>query len=90
MFTKPRISIIIPVYNNIVYTRKIVDELKNKTKVPYILVFVDNGSTDGTQEFLNEFYTSDIEYVRIVHNDMIMRICLGSGIINFCRKELRI
>src|SRR5207249_3587528 len=34
------------------YTRQCVDSLRLRTDEPYELIFVDNGSTDGTVDFL--------------------------------------
>ncbi|MFB0524941.1 MAG: glycosyltransferase, partial [Phycisphaerae bacterium] len=47
------VSIIIPVFNNLPYTTQCLQSLfENKTKKSYQLIIVDNGSTDGTKEFL--------------------------------------
>jgi GT2 family glycosyltransferase/ubiquinone/menaquinone biosynthesis C-methylase UbiE len=47
------VSIIIPVLNNLPYTRRCLQSLvENTAKKSYQLIIVDNGSTDGTNEFL--------------------------------------
>jgi len=43
------VSIVIPVWNNIQYLDDLFSTLKAKTKVPYELIIIDNGSTDGSQ-----------------------------------------
>ncbi|HEX3047071.1 MAG TPA: glycosyltransferase family 2 protein [Bacillota bacterium] len=45
-------SIIILTYNALEYTRLCYESIQRFTNLPYELVFVDNGSTDGTREFL--------------------------------------
>ncbi|MDY7032726.1 MAG: glycosyltransferase, partial [Thermodesulfobacteriota bacterium] len=45
-------SIIILTYNQIEFTKKCIDSLKRFTDASYELIFVDNGSTDGTVEYL--------------------------------------
>lgn len=45
-------SIIIVTHNQLAYTRQCVDSIRLRTDEPYELVFVDNGSTDGTPEYL--------------------------------------
>ncbi|MBV9124103.1 MAG: glycosyltransferase [Planctomycetes bacterium] len=45
-------SIIILTYNQLPYTQLCVDSVRHYTDEPYELVFVDNGSTDGTLEYL--------------------------------------
>ena len=51
MSTKP-VSLVIPVYNQLDYTRQCLDSIARCTDQPYELIIVDNASTDGTQEFL--------------------------------------
>jgi FkbM family methyltransferase len=45
-------SIIIITCNEIEFTRQCVDTIQRYTDDPYELIFVDNGSTDGTNDFL--------------------------------------
>ncbi|MFH1624466.1 MAG: glycosyltransferase, partial [Pseudomonadota bacterium] len=45
-------SVIIPTYNELEYTKRCLESLKRFTKGRYELIFVDNGSTDGTVEYL--------------------------------------
>lgn len=49
----PRVSIIIPVFNKLDFTRNCLDALKENTPHDVIeVIIVDNASTDGTYEFL--------------------------------------
>lgn len=45
-------SIIIVTWNELAYTRKCVESVIEVTDEPYELIFVDNGSRDGTVEYL--------------------------------------
>ncbi|MCL6591661.1 MAG: glycosyltransferase family 2 protein [Firmicutes bacterium] len=47
-------SIIILTYNALEYTRLCYDSILRFTKPPYELIFVDNGSADGTRNFLRQ------------------------------------
>ena len=50
---RPRVSILIPVWNKVALTRACLDALRRHTPAGLFEVIVwDNGSTDGTQEFL--------------------------------------
>lgn len=52
---KPVVSIIIPLYNKIDLTRRCYDSIKTYTVNPeYEIIFVDNGSTDATGQFLKD------------------------------------
>jgi GT2 family glycosyltransferase/predicted O-methyltransferase YrrM len=46
-------SIIIVTFNELRYTRECVASIQERTSEPYDLIFVDNGSTDGTPEYLD-------------------------------------
>ena len=48
------VSLVIPVYNQLDYTRQCLDSIARCTDQPYELIIVDNASTDGTQEFLRD------------------------------------
>ena len=50
----PLVSIIIPVFNRVELTRDCLKALQAKTSGNYEIVVVNNASTDGTTEFLNE------------------------------------
>jgi GT2 family glycosyltransferase/tetratricopeptide (TPR) repeat protein/2-polyprenyl-3-methyl-5-hydroxy-6-metoxy-1,4-benzoquinol methylase len=45
-------SIVVVTHNELDFTRQCVDSIRRCTEVPYELIFVDNGSTDGTPEYL--------------------------------------
>jgi len=49
---KPLVSIVIPVYNQLDYTRKCLDSIRQFTFVPYEIIIVNDASTDGTEEYL--------------------------------------
>lgn len=50
------VSIVIPVLDRLEFTRQCLDRIRRNTsdRIPYEVVIVDNGSTDGTQEYFRE------------------------------------
>ena len=46
------VSIIIPVYNQLEYTKKCLESIFEYTDIPFELIIVDNGSTDDTLKYL--------------------------------------
>ncbi len=51
----PEVSIIIPVRNNLHYTRKCLESVQaTAPEIPLEIILVDNASDDGTKEFLEE------------------------------------
>jgi len=45
-------SIIIPCWNQLEFTRRCIASLKRHTRAPWELLVINNGSTDGTKEYL--------------------------------------
>lgn len=45
-------SIIIPVFNNLSLTRQCLESISENTDVPHEIIVVDNGSSDGTRDYL--------------------------------------
>jgi GT2 family glycosyltransferase len=41
---EPELSVVVPAWNNLLYTQQFVDSIRRNTDVPYELVIVDNGS----------------------------------------------
>jgi len=61
-------SIIIPVFNKLEYTKQCLDALCKETPTDlFELIIVNNASTDGTKEFLNEF-AKTYPNVKVIHN----------------------
>lgn len=61
---KPRVSIVIPVYNQLEYTKKCIESIIKYTHISYEIIIVDNASEDGTKKYLES-----LEYIKIVRND---------------------
>jgi len=57
----PLVSIIIPTWNGLELTKNCYNSIKEITSIPYEIIFVDNGSTDGTIEWLKGL--TDAKYV---------------------------
>lgn len=56
-------SIILVTHNEVAFTRECVDSLRARTDDPCELIFVDNGSTDGTVDYLQR-----LEGARVIFN----------------------
>jgi len=46
-------SIIIPVFNNLSLTRQCLESIEENTDAPHEIIVVDNGSSDGTRDYLH-------------------------------------
>ncbi len=60
----PLVSIIIPVYNKLDFTRRCVESiLSNIDNLNYEILVVDNGSTDGTRDYLQSTKSIRLRFV---------------------------
>lgn len=56
-------SIVLVTFNQLAFTRECIDSIRLRTDEPYELICVDNGSTDGTAEYLHS-----LPAVRVILN----------------------
>ena len=69
------VNVIIICWNALEYTRVTIDSLCTKTDIPFSLTLVDNGSSDGTLEYLKSIKTSEyLKCINIIHNDENMGV----------------
>ena len=63
------ISVIVPIYNTKPYLKECVDSiLKQEVEVPFEVLLVDDGATDGCAEMCDEFAAKD-KRVRVFHQE---------------------
>lgn len=63
---KPKISVIIPVYNGAKYLPDCLESLKKQTMKDWIAICIDDGSTDETPAILDKFAKKDKRFI-VVH-----------------------
>ena len=63
MAKKPLFSVIIPTYNRQDFLRISIDSVLEQTSNDYELLVIDDGSTDATKEFVNEYQNSKLRYL---------------------------
>ena len=71
---KPKISIIVPIYNAEKYLRKCLDSLVNQTLKDIELILVNDGSKDNTEVILNE-YKKKYKNIKVINQQ-------NQGVIN--------
>ena len=65
--TSPKISVIIPSYNNYDYLERVVSNLKNQTHKEFEVIVVDDGSTDGTSQRLVSIASKLPQNLKIIY-----------------------
>ena len=65
---KPRLSIIVPVYNVEKYIRAAVDSILNQTFTDFELILIDDGSTDNSASICDEYAGKDSR-VKVIHQN---------------------
>ena len=63
----PLVSVILPTYNRAATLARAIDSVLNQTFSDFELVIVDDGSTDGTREFLGKY--AGMDNVRIIWSE---------------------
>ena len=67
---KPRIGIVIPTYNQSDTLGLAIESVLNQTYTDYEIIVVDDGSSDGTREMLQPYY-SHIHYIPQEHQGIL-------------------
>ncbi|MDO8684415.1 MAG: glycosyltransferase, partial [Armatimonadota bacterium] len=62
----PRVSVVLPVFNGMPYLPQAVESLIGQTFEDFELIIVNDGSTDGSREYLDSL---DDQRVRIIHQE---------------------
>lgn len=62
---KKKLSVIIPVYNQLEYFKKCLDSVVNQTYSNLEIICVDDGSRDGAQDYLDEVASKDSRVIAI-------------------------
>ena len=63
---RPRLSIIVPVYNVEHYLRKSVDSILKQTFADFELILVDDGSPDNSGKICDEYAKKDLR-IKVIH-----------------------
>lgn len=71
------LSVILPIYNGMPYLKEAINSLLNQTYQDFIIYAIDNGSTDGTRDFLLELNNNKVKYIRLEENNLVEALNIG-------------
>lgn len=77
---KPKISIIIPIYNVEKYINKCLDSLINQTLEELEFICINDGSTDNSLNILNNYVKNDSRFIVINQSNQGQGIARNNGI----------
>lgn len=58
------VSFVVPIYNDKKHIDRIIDNIKRQNLSCYEIIFVDDGSTDGSQKYIREIENENIKYIK--------------------------
>ncbi len=62
---KPKVSVIIPTYNNSLFLKAAIESVLRQTFQDFELIIVNDGSTDNTEQVINQFRVNDVRITYI-------------------------
>ena len=75
-----KISIIIPIYNDELYLSDLLYSVQNQTFTNFECLCVNDGSTDKTEEIIDEFVKKDIRFIKINRENGGVSAARNSGL----------
>lgn len=76
----PQISVIVPVYNSEKYIRPMLDSLCSQTFSDFEVLIINDGSTDSSQEIINEYTNKDSRFISYQQENMGVSAARNKGI----------
>lgn len=76
----PLVSVIIPVYNVEKYLRECLDSVVNQTLKDIEIICIDDGSTDGSLDILNEYKEKDNRFKILTQKNLKAGVARNNGL----------
>ena len=71
------LTVILPIYNGMPYLKEAIKSLLNQTFQDFIIYAIDNGSTDGTRDFLLELNNDKIKYIWLEESNLVKAVLVS-------------
>lgn len=71
------LSVILPVHNAMPYLKETIESIMDQTYQDFIVLAIDNGSYDGSGEFLKSFKNDRIRYIRLEKPSLVKSLNTG-------------
>jgi glycosyltransferase involved in cell wall biosynthesis len=73
----PKISVVMPAYNAEKYISEAMESILNQTFIDFVLLIVDDGSTDDTVKIIRSYKDSRITLIRNNHEGIVTALNTG-------------
>ncbi len=84
---RPKVSVIVPVYNTEKYLKKCIDSLLNQTLTEIEIVAINDGSPDGCKDILERYKATYPEKVVVIHKENGGQASARNLALGVCRGE---
>lgn len=71
------LSVILPIFNGMPYLNVAISSLLDQTYQDFIIYAIDNGSTDGTREYLQQISNEKIKYIYLKDKNLVKALNTG-------------
>ena len=71
---KPKVSVILPVYNGAKYIKKTIESVLEQTFIDFEFIIINDASTDETSTLIKSFIDSRIRYYENEHNQKLIKV----------------
>ena len=80
MESRPKISVIVPIYNSEKYLKKCIDSIINQTLKEIEIICINDGSTDNSLSILNEYKEKDSRIIVLTQENQGQGVARNNGI----------
>jgi glycosyltransferase involved in cell wall biosynthesis len=86
--SSPRVTIVSPVYNAERFIERCIDSVLRQTYPHWEQIIVDDGSSDGTQQLIEQYHDPRIRYIRLPHRGLAALAESYNTAVNAARGDL--
>ncbi|MCF6298059.1 MAG: glycosyltransferase, partial [Flavobacteriaceae bacterium] len=72
-----KITVILPIYNGMPFLKESVESLKQQTFQDFIVLLINNGSTDSTKEFISSINDDRFKYYELEKPNLVKALNFG-------------
>jgi glycosyltransferase involved in cell wall biosynthesis len=75
--SNPTLSVILPIFNGMPFLREAIQSLLNQSFQDFVVIAINNGSNDSTDEYIQSLKNSKIEYHKLEEKNLVKALNMG-------------